>query len=159
MDQTQFGTTAWPGSPRPGGCDTAPGDIQDQADRGQSHHQAVVAVGNQGQGNPGQRSHSHRRIEVDAGLDDDQAGQCRRGDPAKLVPGRLGNPQAGQGEQSEHEDQGDHPDQTELLTDHGRDHVSVGFRQVEGLLDTVPGTNTVQSTRSDGDLRLGHLEA
>src|SRR5690606_17562040 len=137
----------------------APPHIEDQADRDQADDEAVVAVGNERQRYAGQGRHAHHRVEVYACLDQDQAGQAASEDTAVAVLGLAGYLESRVAEQSGHENPRAHAEETELLTDQGRDHVGVRLRQVEGLLHAVADPGAVHTTGSDCDLRLDHLES
>jgi hypothetical protein len=100
---------------------------EDQPNREQRRQQAAVAVGDEGQGHPGQRRQPHHGEEVDRRLDQDQRGEAGDQQLAVVVLRFFRHLQAGVAEEAEQPDDADDADQAQLLADHGRDHVGVGL--------------------------------
>ena len=102
-------------------CCRTPGDVEDQARRGEGHHQARPAVGDEGQRDPGERGEAEDGEQVQGGLREDQGSESRGEELAEAVAGAVCGAQARVAEHAEQPDQDEEADEPELLANHRGD--------------------------------------
>src|SRR5437763_536450 len=139
-------------------CCTAGGDVKEDADGQERDDERRAAVGDERQGNPGQRREPEHRREIDHRLAAHERHEADREALAERVLAPQRNAQAGVGERSERGDARRHADEAELLADDAEDHVGVGLRQVVDLHDALAQPRAEHAAGPQADQRLNRLE-
>src|ERR671912_1975519 len=108
---------------------------------GEAYQQTRSTVANEWERHPCERENDHGRPDVEGGLGDEHRRQACGHAPRHHRRGVHGYPQPGQRDKTEGGDHDDHPDQTELLTDQGEDHIGAQLWDVWTLsARSCPGT-------------------
>src|SRR5262245_15377163 len=113
------------------------GDVKENADRGEEHHETRAAVGDERQRDPRERCDAERSREVDRSLSADEGGDARREELPERILAAHGNPEPGDCEHCERSDDEGGTDEAEFLPDDGEDHVRVRLGEVGDLPDPL----------------------
>src|SRR4029079_4668254 len=109
------------------------GDVKENADGGEEHHETRAAVRDERQRYSGERGDAERGGEVDRSLAAHERGDARREELAERVLAAHRDADPRERDECKRADHERVADDAELIPDDREDHVGVGLRQVRDL--------------------------